>query len=93
MPHTDLFLSPDHAVHVGSVLVPVRYLINGATIVQVPTDRVDYFHIELPRHEVLLAEGLPVESYLDTGNRGGFANGDDSGADGGMPQHVRLRQR
>src|SRR6185436_15037675 len=34
-----------------------------------------YFHVELERHDVLLAEGLPCESYLDTGNRAAFANG------------------
>jgi hypothetical protein len=31
--------------------------------------------VELPRHDVILAEGLPVESYLDTGNRAIFENG------------------
>jgi hypothetical protein len=49
--------------------------VNSATIVQETVDRVEYWHVELPAHEVLLAEGLPVESYLDTGNRGAFANG------------------
>jgi hypothetical protein len=36
---------------------------------------VSYWHVELPRHDILLAEGLECESYLDTGNRGAFANG------------------
>ena len=35
---------------------------------------VTYYHVELDRHAVLLAEGLPVESYLDTGNRAFFSN-------------------
>jgi hypothetical protein len=74
-PCRDLFLSPDHAVFVGGVLIPVRYLINGATIVQEPADAVTYWHVELPRHDILLAEGLPCESYLDTGNRAAFENG------------------
>ena len=30
--------------------------------------------MELDAHAILLAEGLPAESYLDTGNRGFFAN-------------------
>ncbi len=50
-------------------LIPVRYLINDATIVQEAADSVTYWHVELARHEVLLAEGLACESYLDTGNR------------------------
>ncbi len=74
-PHRDLFLSPDHAVFAEGVLVPVRYLENGTTILRAPRAEVTYFHVELPRHAVLLAEGLACESYLDTGNRGDFAPG------------------
>lgn len=47
----------------------------GATIVQVPLVEVCYWHVELDRHDVLLAEGLPAESYPDTGNRAAFENG------------------
>jgi hypothetical protein len=72
-PSRDLVLSPDHAVFVRGVLVPVRMLVNGATIRQERRRRVTYWHVELAEHAVLLAEGLPVESYLDTGNRGQFA--------------------
>ena len=83
VPHRVLWLSPDHAVWVGGdaasgapgTLFPVRYLINGATVAQVPCDVVSYFHVELDRHGVLLAEGMPAESYLDTGNRAAFENG------------------
>jgi Hint domain len=74
-PHRDLFLSPDHAVFVAGVLIPVKHLINGGSIAQVPVAFVDYFHVELPCHAVLLAEGLPVESYLAVGDRANFANG------------------
>ena len=72
IPTCDLYLSPDHAVFVNGVLVPVKLLINGSSITQVRTDRVRYFHVELPRHAVILAEGLPVESYLNTGERANF---------------------
>ena len=74
-PRRTLHLSPDHAVFTGGVLIPVRYLVNGASIAQEPRDVVTYYHVELPRHDVVLAEGLPCESYLDTGNRAAFANG------------------
>jgi hypothetical protein len=74
-PRRDLWLSPDHAVFFGGVLIPIRYLVNGSTVVQERTDEITYWHVELPRHDILLAEGLPCESYLDTGNRGAFANG------------------
>jgi len=75
MPLRDLFLSPDHAVFVYDVLIPVKYLINHRSIEQVVTDEVVYYHIELARHDVLLAEGLPSESYLETGGRSNFADG------------------
>jgi hypothetical protein len=75
LPCRDLLLSPDHAVFVDGVLVPVRYLLNGATIAAAPIESVTYYHVELAAHDVLMAEALPVESYLDTGNRAAFANG------------------
>jgi hypothetical protein len=56
------------------VLIPVRHLINGCTIMQVPADRVTYYHVELPRHDVVLAEGLPAESFLDIRDGSNYAS-------------------
>lgn len=76
VPRRDLFLSPDHAVFAEQVLIPVRYLINGDSIRQMsPTSAITYFHIELNRHRLVLAEGLPCETYLETGCRRMFENG------------------
>ncbi len=72
VPHSDLLLSPDHAVFVKGSLIPVGLLENGLTVVRAPMDEVTYYHVELERHDVLLAEGLASESYLDTGNRADF---------------------
>ncbi len=72
VPVRDLYLSPDHAVFVNSVLVPVKLVINGTSIAQVKRRHVRYFHVELPRHAVIPAERLPVESYLDLGDRANF---------------------
>ena len=33
-----------------------------------------YYHVELPRHDLVLAEGMACESFLDMGNRGDFDN-------------------
>src|SRR5580658_6572312 len=74
VPLRDLYLSPDHAVLVDGVLIPVKLLVNGAGIVQVRRSAVTYFHIELPVHAVILAEGLAAESYLDLGDRADFAS-------------------
>ena len=75
-PGRDLFVSPGHALCVdvlGEVLIPASALINGSTIVQVDVDSATYWHVELETHEVILAENMPAESYLDMGNRSFFA--------------------
>jgi hypothetical protein len=77
LPARDLVLSPDHAVYAEAVLIPVKHLINGSTIRQSAVASVTYYHVELPRHAVILAEGLPAESYLDSGDRASFANAAD----------------
>ncbi len=85
-PQRDLFLSPDHAILAQGVLIPVKYLINGTSIRQNAVEQVTYHHIELPRHAVVLAEGLGAESFLDTGDRSALGLGrwtDEAGA-GGM---------
>jgi hypothetical protein len=75
MPHSDLLVSPDHAILIDGKLICARQLINGTTIRQeMDATSIAYFHVELDAHAILLAEGLAAESYLDTGNRGFFAN-------------------
>jgi len=49
-------------------------------LVQQPADAVTYWHVELEAHDALIAENLPCESYLDTGNRAAFANGSETEA-------------
>lgn len=76
VPKRDLLVSPDHGLFAGGKLICARQLINYATITQSFGARfIDYYHVELASHAILLAEGLAAESYLDTGNRGFFTNG------------------
>ena len=75
LPQRDVVLSPDHALFIDGVLVPAKYLVNGATLRQENVASVRYFHLELATHDVVLAEGMPVETYLDTDNRHQFSNG------------------
>ena len=84
LPARDLCLSPGHPVLVGAdadreggVLVPVMCLINGTTIAREAVEAVTYWHVELDAHDILLAEGLPAESYIDGGDRAFFVEGSD----------------
>jgi hypothetical protein len=69
-PHSDLYLSDAHALHLDGLLIPVRQLINGRSIVRCTVDAnaIEYFHIELAGHEVILAEGAPAETLRGRGD-------------------------
>ena len=69
LPCRPLLLSPDHAVFWDDILVPIKCLQNDATIVQIGQDFITYHHLELEEHDVIFAEGMPCETFLDTGNR------------------------
>ncbi len=44
-PCRDLYLSPDHALYINDVPIPVKRLINGTTIVQTSVATVTYYHL------------------------------------------------
>ena len=76
VPSRDLLVTSDHCIHVDGRLVPVGMLVNGSTIiVDASIASFTFHHVELAQHSVLIAEGLEVESYLDTGNRMTFSSG------------------
>ena len=67
-PAEDLCLTASHAVFVDGYLVPAGDLVNGTSIVFETAggrDTLDFFHIELARHDVLDAAGAPCESLRD----------------------------
>jgi len=45
------------------VLVAAAHLVNADTIHRAPRRYIDYHHLMFDRHEVLLAEGVPTESF------------------------------
>jgi hypothetical protein len=77
-PRRDLWISPHHAMYLEGVLIEAKDLINGVSIVQAEhVEEVEYFHIELDTHDVIIAEGALSESYLDDDNRFMFNNAKD----------------
>ena len=70
VPHRDLYLSPGHALYLDGVLICVRGLVNDRSIVRCSKgeeDRLSYFQLDLEDHQVIFAEGAPVESCLRDG--------------------------
>jgi hypothetical protein len=66
VPSRDLYVSPGHAVYVDGVLIRARDLVNNTTIAAAlpsSSDTIEYYNVLLDSHDVLLAEGMPVESF------------------------------
>ncbi len=76
VPARDLFVSPNHAIAVDGTLCNAHALVNGTTIAPAPApaEVFTYYSIELPVHEVILAEGATVESFCDNVPRARFCN-------------------
>ncbi len=74
VPHADLYVSAAHRVVLQSfwtefyfgepkVLVAAKHLLGTAAKNGPPDQDVTYFHILLERHDVLISNGLPTESF------------------------------
>ena len=76
LPAHDLVLTADHALMLEGVLVNAGTLVNGTTITELRDlpERVTVYHIETENHDIILAEGTPVETYIDYAGRQAFDN-------------------
>jgi hypothetical protein len=75
VPRRDLWISPHHAMYLEGVLIEAKDLVNDVSIVQAEhVESVEYFHIELDTHDVIIAEGALSETFVDDDSRGMFHN-------------------
>jgi len=75
VPARDLWISPHHAMFLDGLLIEARHLVNGVSIVQAEqVEEVEYFHIELDTHDVIVADGALSETFVDDDSRGMFHN-------------------
>ncbi|PWK60648.1 Hint domain-containing protein [Roseicyclus mahoneyensis] len=105
LPLRDLRLTADHALMIDGVLVNAGALVNGTTIRPVPLDELGgsytVYHIETEAHQVILAEAVPAETYIDYVGRQAFDNygeylalygADRAIAEMGVPRITSARQ-
>jgi hypothetical protein len=75
VPRRDLFVSPEHALLFGTVLVPAGALVNGASVIRVEqAEAVAYVHVELDTHDLVLAEAAAAETFVPVAGRALFDN-------------------
>ena len=70
----DLTVSPQHRMLIkgyraellfgqSEVLVPAIHLLDGKDVTRIEQDEVTYVHIMFEQHEIILANGIPAESF------------------------------
>jgi hypothetical protein len=78
VPNRDLRITKGHSLFIDGVLIPAEFLVNHRSIHWDDHARtVEFYHVELARHDLLVANGAPAESYRDDANRDLFHNRED----------------
>ena len=76
--HSDLCVSADHGILIDGLVINAAALVNHDTIRFLPgsdlTNPFIYYHIETNAHDVILANGVPVETFIDVAGRAAFDN-------------------
>ena len=78
LPNGPLTVTADHALLFDDMLINAGTLVNGTTIRLLPLaglpSMFNYWHVELEKHECVVANGVPAESFIDYVGRSGFDN-------------------
>ena len=78
VPARDLKVTSDHALLVDGVLIQAGALVNGGSVRRLSKaelgERYTVFHIETEHHELVLAEGVAAETFVDNASRRRFDN-------------------
>lgn len=78
LPDDDLVLTADHALVFDGTMINAGALVNGTTVTRVPmaelAERVTYYHVETEAHDVIVANGVPAETFVDVATRRVFDN-------------------
>ncbi|MBN8190318.1 MAG: hypothetical protein GYB50_25775 [Rhodobacteraceae bacterium] len=81
LPTRDLVLTADHALLIEGLLINASVLVNDTTIHWVPLSELgtsfNVYHIETENHDIVLAEGVETETYIDYVGRSAFDNYED----------------
>ena len=78
LPDAPLTVTADHALLFDDMLINAGTLVNGTTIRLLPLaglpSMFNYWHLELEKHQCVVANGVPAESFIDYVGRSGFDN-------------------
>jgi hypothetical protein len=65
VPDRDVYLAPEHAIYLDGKLIEIDRLVNGGSIHHFKGWKsVTYWGVRLDRHNIILANKVPVESLL-----------------------------
>lgn len=80
-PNQDLVLTASHGIVIDDLVINASALVNYDTIDYIPRHKLPttmiYYHIETEAHEVIFANGIEAETYIDYIDRQAFDNYDE----------------